>query len=89
MRAKLLFLTGLGIGYVLGARAGRKRYEQIKSAAQKLWETDVVQGRVSSAKQFTKDRLAAVPSAFLEGAKKFARPHPAERPLPSSPPPRE
>ncbi len=30
--AKLSFLAGLGAGYVLGARAGRERYEQIRHA---------------------------------------------------------
>lgn len=29
----------LGAGYVLGARAGRERYEQIAATAQKLWES--------------------------------------------------
>ena len=29
--AKLSFLVGLGTGYVLGAKAGRSRYEQIRS----------------------------------------------------------
>ena len=32
--AKLSFLAGFGAGYVLGARAGRGRYEQIRRA----WE---------------------------------------------------
>ena len=32
--AKLSFLAGFGAGYVLGSRAGRERYEQIKRA----WE---------------------------------------------------
>jgi hypothetical protein len=30
--AKLSFLVGLGAGYVLGARAGHERYEQIRRA---------------------------------------------------------
>jgi len=30
MRFRTGFLIGLGIGYVLGAQAGRERYEQIK-----------------------------------------------------------
>ncbi len=30
--AKLSFLAGVGTGYVLGARAGRGRYEQIRRA---------------------------------------------------------
>ena len=32
--AKLTFLAGFGAGYVLGAKAGRERYEQIRRA----WE---------------------------------------------------
>ena len=30
--AKLSFLVGFGAGYVLGARAGRERYEEIRRA---------------------------------------------------------
>jgi hypothetical protein len=30
--AKLSFLAGFGAGYVLGSRAGRERYEQIRRA---------------------------------------------------------
>ncbi|HEV7950708.1 MAG TPA: protoporphyrinogen oxidase [Glaciihabitans sp.] len=37
MRSKLLLLIGLITGYVLGARAGRQRYVQIRDAAQKFW----------------------------------------------------
>ncbi|MDP9806445.1 hypothetical protein J2S70_001027 [Trueperella bonasi] len=35
-------LTVGAIGYVLGARAGRERYEQIKTNAQKLWNSGTV-----------------------------------------------
>jgi hypothetical protein len=37
MGRKLMFVAGLGIGYVLGARAGRERYDKLVSAADKLW----------------------------------------------------
>ncbi|MEV6346542.1 hypothetical protein [Actinoplanes sp. NPDC051851] len=43
MRGKLLFLTGLGAGFVLGSRAGREKYEEIRANAQKLWEHPTVQ----------------------------------------------
>ena len=33
MRYKASFITGVAAGYVLGARAGRERYEKIKRAA--------------------------------------------------------
>ncbi len=36
MRFRLGLLVGGGIGYVLGARAGRERYEQIKRWASSL-----------------------------------------------------
>jgi hypothetical protein len=31
MKTKLTLLTGVAIGYVLGSRAGRERYEQMRS----------------------------------------------------------
>ena len=36
---KLPLVIGLAIGYVLGARAGRERYEQIRERASRLWES--------------------------------------------------
>lgn len=41
---KFLFFLGLGAGYVLGAKAGRKRYEQIARAARKFKDNPKVQG---------------------------------------------
>ncbi len=42
MRGRILFVIGLGAGYVLGAKAGRQRYEQIASAADKVWNSPTV-----------------------------------------------
>lgn len=39
MRYRVTFVAGLAIGYVLGARAGRDRYEQIAGAARRLRES--------------------------------------------------
>src|SRR5262245_26459119 len=36
MRYKASFLAGMVAGYILGAKAGRERYEQIRQAAQKV-----------------------------------------------------
>lgn len=47
MRGKVLFVVGLGIGYLLGTRAGRRRYEQIKATALNLWESEPVQWGVA------------------------------------------
>jgi hypothetical protein len=43
MRGKLMFLTGLAAGFVLGSRAGREKYEEIRANAQKIWENPTVQ----------------------------------------------
>lgn len=43
MKGKIAFVLGAAVGYVLGSRAGRARYEQIKSGAAKVWNTEPVQ----------------------------------------------
>ena len=40
---KLTLLIAAGAGYVLGSRAGRERYEQIKTQATKTWNSPTVQ----------------------------------------------
>jgi len=59
--SKAAFVVGAAIGYVLGARAGRKRYEQIKGQASRLWNSDPVQHRVGDATQAV--LLLAAPAA--------------------------
>ena len=39
----LKFLVGVAIGYVLGAKAGRERYEQIVSATRKVTGSQTMQ----------------------------------------------
>jgi hypothetical protein len=43
MRYRVVFLIGVGIGFVLGARAGRERYEQMVKAARKAKDSPAVQ----------------------------------------------
>jgi hypothetical protein len=70
MRGKLLFITGGLVGYVLGARAGRKRYEQIASAASDLWNRPPVQRRVNEVRDFALERVGDVPGVLLQVGKK-------------------
>jgi hypothetical protein len=50
MKGKLAFILGAAVGYVLGTRAGRERYEQIKRGAQRVWRTEPVQRGVGLVK---------------------------------------
>jgi hypothetical protein len=43
MRGKLWFLGGLAAGFVLGARAGREKYEEMVQTARKIKEHPTVQ----------------------------------------------
>ena len=43
MRYRLAFITGLGVGFVLGTRAGRERYEQMRKLARKVADSPAVQ----------------------------------------------
>ncbi|WP_245177050.1 hypothetical protein [Geodermatophilus sp. DF01-2] len=42
--AKLSFLVGFGAGYVLGAKAGKERYEQIRRAWERAKDNPQLQG---------------------------------------------
>jgi hypothetical protein len=69
MKGKLLFVVGLGVGYVLGTRAGRRRYEQIRSVAQKVWESPAVQKPVHSMQDYAADRVGDLGGAVTESIK--------------------
>jgi hypothetical protein len=43
MRGKLWFVGGLAAGFVLGARAGREKYEEIVQQARKMMDHPTVQ----------------------------------------------
>ena len=56
MVGKLKWLAGFGAGYVLGARAGRERYDQIAGRAQELWSDPRVQEKAGQAQQVVKEK---------------------------------
>jgi hypothetical protein len=70
MKGKILFVAGLGLGYVLGTRAGREKYEQLKSTAMKLWNDPRVQRQVDAAETFVKDKAPDVAEFVSDNAKK-------------------
>lgn len=70
MSGKLIFVAGVATGYVLGSRAGRARYEQIKKNWLKVWENDAVQDKVEKVGEFAKSRAGDLPKAVSAGVKK-------------------
>jgi hypothetical protein len=63
-----IFTIAVGTaGYVLGARAGRERYEQIKTQAGKLWSSPTVQQAASGAQD-----VASKASSKVSRSKKSA-----------------
>lgn len=69
MKGKILFVVGLGVGYVLGTRAGRERYEQIRRAAERVWNRPEVQQGVDTVKDFAKTRVGDLSETVLDGVK--------------------
>jgi hypothetical protein len=70
MRGKILFVFGLALGYVLGTRAGRERYQQIKAGAEKIWMDPRVQEQVHTVEDFVKDRAPDLAEKATTAAKK-------------------
>jgi hypothetical protein len=69
MKGKILFVVGLGVGYVLGTRAGRERYEQIRKAADNVWNRPAVQQGVGNVKDFAMSRVGDLSETVLDGVK--------------------
>jgi len=57
---KLTLLAAFGGGYVLGAKAGRERYEQLKQTAQQVADDPRVQQATSQAQEFVRDTAEKV-----------------------------
>ena len=66
--SKLTLAVAFAAGYVVGARAGRDRYEQIRAGAQKVAENPRVQAAAGAAK----DKAGEVATSVAETAKEKA-----------------
>jgi hypothetical protein len=60
MRYRLTFAAGLVLGYVLGTRAGRERYEKLKKSAQNFAKNPAVRNTAESAAQQSRDLAGRV-----------------------------
>ncbi|OUE09585.1 Apolipoprotein A1/A4/E domain protein [Clavibacter michiganensis] len=69
---RLIFFAGIGTGYVLGARAGRKRYEGIARASRSVWSSEPVQRGVREAQSVLDEKGPVVVERTVETAREVA-----------------
>jgi hypothetical protein len=97
MRYKLTFAAGLATGYVLGTKAGRKRYDAISDGMRRLIDSPAVQetagvlqaqasGALASAKSTVSAKVGEKVSARFGGGSRNGHVF-GESPDPDSPPP--
>ena len=84
MKGKILFVAGLGLGYVLGTRAGREKYEELRTAALKVWNDPRVQKAADSVEDFVKDKAPDVAEFVSDNAKKVVAQVQGKKPAPKS-----
>ena len=66
MFSKSSLLVGFAAGYVLGSRAGRERYEQIKAGATKVAQNPKVQAAADRAQDAVAEQASTVVDAAKE-----------------------
>jgi hypothetical protein len=73
MRFRLGLLIGLAAGYVLGARAGRQRYEQIMSTWRGVRRSEPAQQLTSEVRQVATRATHALEEKAAEGVQKVTQ----------------
>jgi len=89
---KLLLIGAAAAGYVLGTKAGRERYEQIKRQSSKVWNSEPVQHGVHEAEEVAKHAASTAgtkvtDAASTAGSKVAAKVRGDDASEPSEPPP--
>lgn len=68
----LTFIAGAALGYVLGARAGREKYEAIRNKASELWDDPRTQEQVSRVTSAVEEKAPQVASYVKEKSPQVA-----------------
>jgi hypothetical protein len=71
MRGKVLLVLGLGVGYVLGARAGREKYDELVDKVQKFWNDPRVQKQAHAVGDFVNEKAPDVAEFVSSNVKKI------------------
>jgi hypothetical protein len=66
---RISFASGLAAGFVLGTRAGRERYEQIKKAARAVAENPTVQQAAGAVQAQASGLASAASSKLTDGVR--------------------
>jgi len=74
---KLPIVAAVAVGYVLGSKAGRERYEQIRSGAKKVADSPRVQAATSKAGEAAKDAVTSAASTAADKVRREASIQPA------------
>ncbi len=72
MIKRLIFVTGFGVGFVVGSASGRKSYETLKQNAVRTWHDPKVQEKVSEGTDWVKTEVPVVGGKLADSAKKAA-----------------
>lgn len=72
MIKRLIFVTGFGVGFVVGSASGRKSYETLKQNAVRTWHDPKVQEKVSEGTDWVKSEVPVVGGKLADSAKKAA-----------------
>ena len=70
--SKLVVVTVGAAAYVLGARAGRERYDQISALARSLWRDPRVQKKASQAADVIRDQAPKAGEHLADAARAAA-----------------
>lgn len=68
MKGKMLLGIGAVVGYVLGARAGRDRYNEIKAQVDALWHDPRLQDKFAEANHMVREHAPEVPAKLVDAA---------------------
>ena len=86
MNGKLVILAvGVGIGFLLGSRAGRGPYEKVAKCTKEFWEDPRVQRQVDRTVAFANDKVEDLAEIVSTGTRNVVHRMTAPKPVTAKP----